>query len=137
MLIFRGIDTRIYTWSWQTSPSIISTPSILKTFSIFLLLHFGVVQRIIFYDILARIQYDTCNSILYVLNYLWRYLILSFNCHPILFFVVTARSQLYYTKSEFLCLLLIGKPLPNHATMAWFYYTTTKTTSIRVLFFVL
>ncbi|MBE7068761.1 MAG: transporter substrate-binding domain-containing protein [Clostridiales bacterium] len=40
-----------------------------------------------------------------------------------LFFVVTARSQLYYTKSEFFCLLSIGKPLPNHATMAWFYYT--------------
>ena len=111
------------TWSRHISFSIISTLSTHIVFSRFLLFLIFSLQKILFADIWARTLCDTCNSISYVLYFLWHYLFLSFNCPPILFFVVTARSQPYYTKSESFCLLLIGKPLPNHATMAWFYYT--------------
>ena len=103
-------------------------------FARFLLFPIFSPQKILFVYILVRTLCGTCNSISYVLYFLWRYLIHSFNCPPILFFVVTARSQPYYTKSEFLCLLLIGKPLPNHATMAWFYYTIKKPCEMQGFF---
>ena len=45
---------------------------------------------------------------------------------PIFYFVfVTGRSQLHYTKSELL-FQLIGKPPPNHATIAVFFLRNSE-----------
>ena len=44
---------------------------------------------------------------------------------PIVYFFSTGRSYSLYTIGV-LFSILIGKPIPNHATIAWFYYTIKK-----------
>ena len=45
----------------------------------------------------VKTRYDIYSSILYVLNYVCQYCVLSFYCPPNVYFFVTGRSRLYYT----------------------------------------
>ena len=82
-------------------------------------------QKTLSVCISAQIRYDTCNSTLYALYFLWRYLILSFivlrsaersDATKYCVLVATAGSRLYFTKSEFFCLFLTGLTFsePHH-----------------------
>ena len=85
----------------------------------YLLLAFG--QRVIQVKNTQLIAFFICFQLIFD--------ILCYCLRTIFYFVfVTGRSQLHYTKSEFL-FQLIGKPLPNHATIAWFSYAILKTES--------
>ena len=53
---------------------------------------------LVFFCILVQTPHDTCNSTLYVLNFLRH----PFGCPPFDFCVATARSQLHYIKRSFL-----------------------------------
>ena len=91
-------------------------------FARFLLFLISSLHKILFAYIWVRTLCDTFNSILYVLYFSRHYLFLSFIVLRFCFCRNCQVTTSLYKIGAFLS-LLTGKPFPNHATMAWFYYT--------------
>ena len=85
-------------------------------FSIFLLLLPSFCNKILFFYI--SVQYDICNSILYVINYVYP----QFPHTDLLFtlFLAVGGPQFYYSEKEFLLLPQRQKAFLNHSSNAWF-----------------
>ena len=90
-------------------------------FSISFLYLFLSFRRLFVYDILVQIQYGTCNSIVYVLNYLCQVSLLD---PPLMFLLFWLADQLYYTSKEVFFLRIAKAFLffPH----SWYMYHITK-----------
>ena len=101
---------------WTLLPLVYSLLCTHIIFSIFLLLLPSFCNKILFFYISA--QYDICNSILYVINYVYP----QFPYTDLLFtlFLAVGRPQFYYSEKEFLLLPQRQKAFLNHSSNAWF-----------------
>ena len=86
--------------SLPLSPPLLSIDTV---FAVSLVFPFAFLHKILFSCILARTRYDTCNSILYVLNCLRYYFAPTLWYPPIVFFFSDWQVSSYFTQSEFFC----------------------------------